>query len=84
MKKLNIDKFINIIFILYIVVYIALLVEIYFVNNGIIPYIFIQIEHYLMVIELICSIHTKKKNSKCKVVTVVLLYCIKYPLLFII
>ncbi|CAM2078505.1 MAG: hypothetical protein NSGCLCUN01_02701 [uncultured Clostridium sp.] len=77
MKKLNIGKFINIIFILYIVAYIALFVEIYFINNG-------NLLTIGMLIELICSIHTKEKNSKYKVATVVLLYCIKYPLLLII
>ena len=84
MKRLNIDKFINIIFILYIVVYIAFFIEIYFINNVNLLITCMAIEPYLMTIELICSTYTKEKNSKYKVATVVLLYCIKYPLLLII
>ncbi|MCR1952923.1 hypothetical protein NSA50_18125 [Clostridium sp. DSM 100503] len=84
MKKMNIDKFINIIFILYIVVYIALLVEIYFINNTNLLITYMLIEFNLMTIELICSIYTKEKNSKYKALIVALLHCIKYPLLLII
>lgn len=84
MNRFNIDKFMNIIFILYIVVYIAIFIEIYFFKNTFVAYIFMQIEIYLAVIELICGMYTQDKNSKYKMRMVVLLQCIKYPFLFII
>lgn len=83
MKRFNIEKFINIIFILYIVVYIALFIEIYFINNGIILLVLMAIEVYLMAMELLSISYTKEKYSKLKVIIVVVLHWFKYLLLSI-
>lgn len=83
MKKINADRLITIIFMLYIIVYIAVWGGIYFINNANIMMTILMIEFYLVVISLLCIPYIKEKSLKFKVLLIVLLYSLKYLLLII-